>query len=353
MESLSTRKGQGALRGGGRTTLRGALRSVRWIGAAAALYACGSGADSSPPAVDRVPDGFWPRHDGGALDPAQSEILAVSGGNIRLGAWRFDSSAAALRPNACHAGLSSRTDRVSSFRMMRLEVSFGTYAACVRSGRCEVPDGDLTHDPRGAGAWDDPSRANQPAAVSYFRARAFCLAVGGDLPTYSQWIRATEGDAGAFGIKELTDAYVRCSLGQASPLCSAVESASWLYPRGDPQKVYRPLPDVGTNDWDVGPYGHRDMFGSAAEWVRGYAKQPPLGCSPPHLDDNYYVPYADPPRDVPMSLMHIARDLLVQGPLSAPDAALVVTVLQGSGTSENAGTGRFYTGFRCAFPPTQ
>jgi formylglycine-generating enzyme required for sulfatase activity len=241
--------------------------------------------------------------------------------------------------------------------MTVLETSFGVYAACVREGRCDPPDGSLTHDPAGSGAWDDASRVHQPAAVSYFKARAFCLAYGGDLPTYAQWIRATEGDLGMFGVKPLTEAFLDCSFGRPSTLCDAVNDAGWTYRLHDPRlsndNVYRALPDVGTNTWDIGPYGHHDLFGGAAEWVRLPSSGNPVRCSPTDLDaDDFYVPYRDPLPTDRVPLVDIARDLWSQDDLLlAEPASNAVHMVHGQGTSEPAGSGQFYTGFRCAFPP--
>lgn len=324
----------------------------------ASLLACGGKTEAEPMAQpDRAPPGFWPSQaDGGVIDPQVGAIATVPGGTVRLGFWEFDPETRAFRTPTCDGQrhLPSVKARVSAFRMMLLEVSFGLYGECVRTGRCEPPDGLLSDDPAGSGAWDDPSRVHQPAAASYYRARAFCRAFGGDLPTYAQWVRAAEGDTEAFGIKELTEAYVNCSFGRTSPLCDAVNNASWSYRRTDSHKNYRALPDVGTNAWDVGPYGHRDMFGSAAEWVRVSTRRwSPPSCGAAFFDDELYVPYEDPPPTESQSLMHIARDLWSQDPLASPDAFQRVAVGHGGGTSERAGDGTFYTGFRCAFPPAQ
>ena len=191
--------------------------AIRAIGLTAALGACGGGGKADPAlvAVDVAPPGFWQDpHGGGVIDPSVGDIRAVPGGTVRIGYWGYHPAETAFRPKACQGEGwgSSTTARVSPFRLMLLEVSFGRYELCVRAGRCKPPDVDLSQDPVGVGNWDDASRANQPAAVDYFRARAYCLAFGGDLPTESQWIRATEGDDDAYGIKPLTEAYVRCHL---------------------------------------------------------------------------------------------------------------------------------------------
>lgn len=323
-----------------------------------AVVACGAVAEEppQPTAVDRSPPGFWPPEaTTGTTNAVLGDVLDVPGGRVRIGEWKFVGADRTLAAGACDAkspASSTARLRLAPFRLMRFEVSNRMYASCVTSGRCKPPDADLSNDPSGATAWDDPRAADRPAAASQLLSRAFCRAHGGDLPTLYQWVRAAEGDDGAFGIKALTDAWVRCELGEVLPLCESLRRASWSPTEIDPKPpLYRPLLDVAGSPWDVGPYGHAGLFGGAGEWVRDDHSRlgPKPDCSSEGLlaDDFIRASYESPPDEL-ISVMQIGRDLALMGNLGRPEALGLVA----HGTdSEPAGKGRYFTGFRCAFPP--
>lgn len=320
--------------------------------AAATLLACGSATEPGGDAELPPPPGFWPETaSAAAIDPALGEIIRVPGGNVRDGSWFYDEAERRYVPGACEKGLSV-VFRVSPFRLMRHEVSNRVYGACVRARKCAPPDGDLSLDPLGAGAWDDERRANKPVALSMAQARGFCRAYGGELPSYYQWVRALEGDTGEFGIEALTEAWIRCKLGDASPFCATLSSAPWRDPLpARPPVLFRTLPDVGANAWDVGPFGHRDLFGGAGEWVRPTTRPFPfrrLECAATGLlvDGYCSADYQIDP-DAPHWVMHPARELSEDFEYLPPARV----ILHGSTNLTAAGKAQYFNGFRCAFPP--
>lgn len=317
---------------------------------------CGAVADDVAPVVDASPPGFWsPAAVDGPIEPLIGEVLDVPQGAVRVGYWKFVSTDRKLVAAPCDAPtLATVRLRVAPFRLMRFEVTNRVYAECVHAGRCQPPDADLSTDPFGSPKWDAPERSDRPAAASQTTARAFCRAYGGDLPTWHQWVRAAEGDGGSFGIAALTDAWLRCELGEALPLCPQLRAASWMLAPADQtptMPAFRPLSDVAGSPWDVGPYGHAGLFGGAGEWIRvDYSRPAPkLDCSSEGtLSDDYaQASYENRPTEQ-VALMQIARDLTLMGHLKAGDS--VGEVAHGL-DQELASAGAYFTGFRCAFPP--
>lgn len=341
-------------------------RSTIVAALAVAAAGCGAVADTPPPTLAvKSPPGFWPSNaTDGPTPAALGEVIDVPAGFVREGYWKFSAARRTLVAGACdeaNAGLRTYRLQVAPFRLMKFEVSNQVYASCVTSGACKAPDGDLADDPSGPGPWDAPSRAARPVAVSQVVARAFCRAHGGDLPTSYQWVRAAEGDAGGFGIKSLSEAWIRCQMGDSLPLCEALRRAPWELaiheqtPGAPESSRYRPISEVGALTWDVGPYGHMGLFAGAGEWVRvptpRNAVRIPDPCdSEKLLSDEFFEASYEALAETRVPVMQLARELSLLGDLTAPDADAVASV-QHEADGRPAGRGRYFTGFRCAFPP--
>jgi formylglycine-generating enzyme required for sulfatase activity len=248
--------------------------------------------------------------------------------------------------------------RVSSFRLMRTEVTNAMYAECVREEGCPPPDADLSEDPV-VGEWSSPEKANKPVALSHGLAERFCRFYGGEFPTGGQYARAMTAGEETFGIPELTRAFLACVTGKGVPeLCNEFNRASlaWPYVHWRPMLAFGPraMPEAGTTAWDEGPYGHRDLFGSALEWVRFAVAPPPSDCVPGWLEDERYGRSVDPPPERLLETVHPAAALGLQhgGTLTnwneqeieRGPTVIVYTALRTPFVNHA-------TGFRCAFPP--
>jgi formylglycine-generating enzyme required for sulfatase activity len=139
---------------------------------------------------------------------------------------------------------------LQSFAIDQTEVTYAAYQACAAAGDC----------PRARPLYRGFSSDDQPmTGVSWFDARAFCVAQGGDLPTEAQWEAAARGPEGEWypwGMQEAT-----CDLAiimdERGRSCGR-EQRSETPDRG----VVWPVASV-----PAGRYGLYDMAGNAEEWV--------------------------------------------------------------------------------------
>jgi formylglycine-generating enzyme required for sulfatase activity len=316
-------------------TIRSRIRGLASAAAAAAtvgsLAVCG-GQTAEPQQPHPDASVFGPTD--ASPPPSLGPLLDVPGGYAVEGEWELDWSAKTFRPSA--QDLCARTFWVSPFRMMKFEVTAAQYEACVAEGACVPPDS--IPQPPGV-PWSDPSRRDQPVGVSFPLARAFCQHYGGDLPSDAEWDRAAAGDhIDTFGIAPLTAQWLSCYFGDASGdvcdrLAAAVHIDSGSADSGPP------LRDVGSTEWDVGPYGHMDLFDNASEWVRipagDLCSYPDGGADP--------VSYAPDPSD-----HTITRQLANE--LGVPDSHTYYVTSIYPYLVPIYVTG-YNRGFRCAFPP--
>ncbi|MBX3225152.1 MAG: SUMF1/EgtB/PvdO family nonheme iron enzyme [Labilithrix sp.] len=323
-----------------------------------AIYASSCGGRVEPAAEGPpppLPQGLFPE-EGEARYPAHFPLrLPVAGGNITFGGpWQYDRALQRLVLPACNGG-PSPSARVASFRLMRTEVTNAVYGDCVDAGGCAPPAGNLSHDPV-EGAWDAPWKASKPVAVGYLEAERFCTFYGGALPTPGQYIRASTAGEVAYGIPQLTEAFLRCVTGRVDPLCEAFAEAAYGWPAPGP--MYRTLPDSGTTAWDEGPYGHRDIFGSAREWERFTDRfdQIPQRCSAGWQEEAIYTG-TGLPDDVPLETLQgvqFARALWLTASKVADnwnDEPVPPPIHVYGSIRPDPEDLAHASGFRCAFPP--
>jgi len=187
--------------------------------------------------------------------PGYLQPLPVPEGWVVEAIFYLDDATEQILPGQrCDLG-SPKTVWVSRYSLMRFEVTRGEYKQCVDAGACQAADGPLEIS-------TPPDEF--PAAVSYPQARTFCGAYGGDLPTYAEWDRAAAGNSlGAFGVAKLTASWLKCQHGDGGTVCDELDRAV-----PDPKGGTPALATVGSHTWDLGPYGHSDLYGNAEEWVR-------------------------------------------------------------------------------------
>lgn len=283
---------------------------------------------------------FWRTSVASELDPGSlGELIAIPVGTVVLGDWTFDGSRFVAEPCTEGRGGTMRL-RVGGFRLMRTEVTNRVYASCVARGACAPPDGDLSREPM-PGAWSDASTANKPVALSKELAARFCELHGGKLPTEAQFARASAGDTSSFGIGRLADAFVRCWQGRPEPLCEDIKRSTLSFPAVlDGAGRYRPMPDVETVPWDVGPYGHRDLFAGAAEWIR------PQFASYEECRDAVWAESLPEITSTPPQIAWHLAGALADGAYRPEFGPYEVAGIVRFGEPP-----QYYNGFRCAFPP--
>lgn len=160
--------------------------------------------------------------------------------------------------------------RLSPFCIDRTEVTVRRYKECPTS-TCTLPEKGKTPIEQ---TYHAEGRNEFPLNfVSFRQARAFCLYVGGDLPTEAQWefaARGTDGRRYPWGNSDtLTckDVLPKVDHGQASNmLAAAFGEASDCWP-GTLSKGHGPW-RAGLATAGASPFGVVDMAGSMMEWTR-------------------------------------------------------------------------------------
>ncbi len=132
------------------------------------------------------------------------------------------------------------TLQVDAFEIDRDEVTREEFGKCVEANHCErVPASAREPGP------------TTPALTTFAQARAYCQWRGARLPWEAEWEKAARGVDGRlfpWGNKPLHDCSQAFELGRCGGLSE------------------EPGP-VGVATRDVSPYGARDLFGNAGEWV--------------------------------------------------------------------------------------
>ncbi len=112
-----------------------------------------------------------------ALRRAGIEWVRIPGGTFQMGSTKEDDE------QPVHAV------RVSSFELMKTEVTVGQYRLCVEAGACTAPD---AYDPSAEWStycnWGQSGREDHPVnCVEWEQAQSFASWAGGRLPTESEW----------------------------------------------------------------------------------------------------------------------------------------------------------------------
>ncbi len=172
--------------------------------------------------------------------------------------------------------------RLSRFAVDRFEVTQAEYAACVAAGactpidpaRCFVWTGESFD--RGAAVPEPLTRPDHPAVcINYVQARAYCDALGKQLPTEAEWERAAAGTTRR-----------RFPWGDAEPTCARAQFDGC-------GGFTRP---VGRGPLGATPEGVHDLAGNVSEWVRDW-----------YARDTYVRPLRSDPLGPEYGLVRVIR----------------------------------------------
>jgi formylglycine-generating enzyme required for sulfatase activity/tRNA A-37 threonylcarbamoyl transferase component Bud32 len=170
--------------------------------------------------------------------------------------------------------------RVATFKLDTTEVTVAHYRECVKTGRCEVPNG-VTEDSREAEANGDATKWSAEACnyaaigrdehpmncVDWNRAAAYCAWAGKRLPTEAEWeyaARSGDGRSYPWGNDYPSERWLNA--------CGS-ECAAWMKDRIgiDKQQLYAasdgwPI-TAPVGKFPVSPWGLYDMAGNVWEWT--------------------------------------------------------------------------------------
>ena len=198
-------------------------------------------------------------------DPVENEWVFIEGDSFEMGA---EGSLTSNQP--------IHTVTVPSFEILKTEVTAYQYRLCVEAGVCSEPheEGDsCARNERNN--WLQAIRLNYPInCLDYFQAAAYCVWLGGRLPSESEWEYVARG-----GGQDISFPW-----GDEWPDCHLLASA------GDPEEEVplRPcwsgVQPVCSKPEGNSSHGLCDMAGNCAEWVAdrveifwGYADAPTDG----------------------------------------------------------------------------
>jgi len=138
-----------------------------------------------------------------------------------------------------------RSVELSAFWIDQMEVTHGEWASCVAAGDCDPA-------PEHCRFWlDDHDPERQPVTcIDWDAASAYCISVGGRLPSEAEWEKAARG----------TD-QAEWAWGPASPSCLLANY------RFSPTYCFEGLIEVGYFADVTSPFGLHDTVGNAWEWV--------------------------------------------------------------------------------------
>ncbi len=213
-----------------------------------------AGAESS--SADTVPTDTEMPTEAPALEPTPTALpVPISAEVGKMVTWIADQSQMAAVPEsqfimgidhtfnyAMEGILPRHTVQLDSFWIDRTEVTQGQYAKCVGEGVCRPVE-------RIAEEWigDDMPIMN----VAWSDAETYCMWAGKRLPSEAEWEKAARGTDGR------------------------------IYPWGNASREVSSYPKVlaavGTNEWDLSPYGVLDMAGNVSEWTNDFFSETRAG----------------------------------------------------------------------------
>ncbi len=213
-----------------------------------------AGAASS--SADTVPTDTEMPTEAPTLEPTPTALpVPISAEVGKMVTWIADQSQMAAVPEsqfimgidhtfnyAMEGILPRHTVQLDSFWIDRTEVTQGQYAKCVGEGVCRPVE-------RIAEEWigDDMPIMN----VAWSDAETYCMWAGKRLPSEAEWEKAARGTDGR------------------------------IYPWGNASREVLSYPKVlaavGTNEWDLSPYGVLDMAGNVSEWTNDFFSETRAG----------------------------------------------------------------------------
>ncbi len=213
-----------------------------------------AGAASS--SADTVPTDTEMPTEAPTLEPTPTALpVPISAEVGKMVTWIADQSQMAAVPEsqfimgidhtfnyAMEGILPRHTVQLDSFWIDRTEVTQGQYAKCVGEGVCRPVE-------RIAEEWigDDMPIMN----VAWSDAETYCIWAGKRLPSEAEWEKAARGTDGR------------------------------IYPWGNASREVLSYPKVlaavGTNEWDLSPYGVLDMAGNVSEWTNDFFSETRAG----------------------------------------------------------------------------
>ena len=151
-----------------------------------------------------------------------------------------------------------RTVKLARFSISQTEVTTAQYGRCVKKKACSVPGGGRTHC-----TWGKKNAKNHPVnCVSWQQARAYCVWVGGKLPTEAQWEYAARG-GGKKQKYPWGDDAASCDRVVMSGAAAACANKK---PKGPAPVCSRPSGNTAQ--------GLCDMAGNLNEWIRDWHARP-------------------------------------------------------------------------------
>jgi formylglycine-generating enzyme required for sulfatase activity len=148
------------------------------------------------------------------------------------------------------------------------EATNACFSACVEEGSCGEPK--PVYEDSAEPGWTDPAYGDHAVRVELQGAEEFCRWRGGRLATALEALRASHGEALHFANSVLFARCRACVDLYDEAACDATELNNLSNRR-----------PVGTWSDDIGPYGHRDLFGGLPDFTSSFWSSPERVCQAP------------------------------------------------------------------------